>query len=112
MGASRERERKLVGVAYAVSVKTQRFEASPPTQRSRGVNDTRQLASYSDSTRSKLCLNSARVSSTRNVNESSRATRNSTQKACEKLGFFVYKILIKKNYISTLGDDINNISIF
>ena len=34
----------------------------------RGADEMRQLASYSDSTRSKLDQNSTRVSSTRNVN--------------------------------------------
>ena len=47
----------------------------------RGANETRQLVSY---------LNSTRVSSTRNVNESSRATRNSTRKAREKLENILY----------------------
>ena len=57
---------------------------------SRGANETRQLASYSDSTRSKLdsCELDSSSSSTRNVNESSRATRNSTRKAREKLEYF------------------------
>ena len=81
-----------------------------------GANETRQLVSNFDSTRSKLSSSELDSSSnlTRNVNESSRATCNSTQKAREKLGFLVYKILIffKFFYISTLGDDINNISIF
>ena len=59
---------------------------------SRGANDMRQLASYSNSTRSKL--NSSELdsssSSTRNVNESSRATRNSTRKAREILENILY----------------------
>ena len=37
-------------------------------QGTRGANETRQLASYSNLTRSKLGQNSTRVSSTRNVN--------------------------------------------
>ena len=50
---------------------------------------------------------------TRNVNESSQATRNSTRKAHEKLEFFCISLNLKKKiYISTLGDDINNISLF
>ena len=56
----------------------------------RDANETRQLASYSNSTRSKLGQNSTRVSSTRNVNESSRATRNSTRKARKKLENILY----------------------
>ena len=56
----------------------------------RGANETRQLVSYSNSTRSKLGQNSTRVSSTRNVNESNRVTRNSTRKAREKLENILY----------------------
>ena len=59
---------------------------------SRGANETRQLASYLNSIRSKLDsseLNSS-SSSTQNVNESSRATRNSTRKAREKLENILY----------------------
>ena len=44
----------------------------------------------SRATRSRLGQNSTRVSSTRNVNESSRATRNSTRKAREKLENILY----------------------
>ena len=58
--------------------------------RSRGANETRQLASYSNSTQSKLGQNLTRVSSTRNVNESSRATCNSTRNAREKLENILY----------------------
>ena len=51
-------------------------DASAPDQEAaclliRGANETRQLASYLNSTRSNLDQNSTRVSSTRNVNESS-----------------------------------------
>ena len=53
-----------------------------------GVNETRQLASYSNSTRSKLTRVSS--NSTRNVNESSQATRNSNRKAREKLENILY----------------------
>ena len=58
----------------------------------RGANETRQLASYSNSTRSKLDSSEleSSSSSTRNVNESSRATRNSTRKAREKLKNILY----------------------
>ena len=56
----------------------------------RGANETIQLPSYSNLTRSKLGQNSTRMSSTRNVNESSRATRNSTRKAREKLENILY----------------------
>ena len=44
----------------------------------------------SRATRTRLDQNSTRVSSTRNVNESSRATRNSTRKAREKLKNILY----------------------
>ena len=49
----------------------------------------------SRATRTQLGQNSTRVSSTRNVNESSRATGNSTRKAREKLEniLYIYKIL-------------------
>ena len=57
---------------------------------SRVANDTRKLASYSNSTRSKLDSSELDSSSTRNVNESSRATRNSTRKAREILENILY----------------------
>ena len=41
-------------------------------------------------TRTRLGQNSTRVSSTRNVNESNRPTRNSTRKAREKLENILY----------------------
>ena len=44
----------------------------------------------SRATRTRLGQNSTRVSSTQNVNESSRATRNSTRKAREKLENILY----------------------
>ena len=44
----------------------------------------------SRATRTQLGQNLTRVSSTRNVNESSRATRNSTRKALEKLENILY----------------------
>ena len=58
----------------------------------RGVNETRQFVSYSNSTRSKLDSSEldSNSSSTRNVNESSRTTRNSTRKAREKLENILY----------------------
>ena len=62
----------------------------------RGANETRQLVSYSDSTQSKL--------DSCELDSSSSSTR-----------IFFY-IKFKKNflkfYISTLGDDINNIYLF
>ena len=60
--------------------------------RIRGANETRQLASYSNSTRSKLDSSKldSSSSSIRNVNESSRETRNSTRKAREKLENILY----------------------
>ena len=79
--------------------------------RTRGANETIQLASYSNSTRSKLDsseldsseLDSSELDSSEldsrarleleldsNVNESSRATRNSTRKAREKLENILY----------------------
>ena len=42
--------------------------------------------------------------------DNSQATRNSTLKCLEKLEFFYIKF--QKIYISILGDDINNISLF
>ena len=80
------------------------------------ANKIRQLINYLDSTQSKLDsyeFNSI-SNSTRNINESSRATRNSTQKLTRNSNIFVYKILkvFLKFYISIIGDDINNISLF
>ena len=50
---------------------------------------------------------------TQNVNKLSRATPNSTRKACEKFEFFcIQNFNLILFYISTLGDDINNISLF
>ena len=64
---------------------------------SRGANERRQLASYSDSTQSKLdlCELDSSSSSTRNVNESSRVEQLVTQleKFARNSNIFVYKIL-------------------
>ena len=84
-------ERRIKGGAREI-IERQEEGRIKDTIRVRSANETRQLASYSNSTRSKLDLSELDSSSTstRNVNESNRATRNSTQKTREKLENILY----------------------
>ena len=76
----------------------------------KGVNETRQLASYSDSTRLKLVQNSTRVNSTRALARLEMLTSRVEQlvtrleKLARNSNIFVYKILkvFFLNFISLL----------